>query len=304
MRPLPYLVLLALFLIGAGQSFADSSQPCLPDDSAPAVCAHNPLLHRKRIAVVDFTVPPVICCGCGPDSGTIAVRLSGLLSDMFISELTNSGAFDVIERSELDKVLNEQRLGHDALLNPATAPRLRQILGVDMILGGTLTEFGVKQQRRGALAALTGIFGLRLEGSTARVVIDTRLIDTSTAQILLTDTACAENSEHSLSFAGANPHQFLIAGNVGTREWAESRIGRATRAAVNEIACRLIAHFPVEASVAAVLPDNSAILNIGCFAGIRIGNIFDLVQISQVLDPTSGSVIYEGRKEARHPASD
>ena len=253
----------------------------------------NQFVHRKRIAVVNFEIPAVLCCGLGHDSDAIAARSSSLLSDMFISALTNSGVFDVIERTELDAVLREQHLGQEALSDPSTAPRLGRILGVDMILGGKLTEFGVKDQQNCGFAAISGLFGLRVRKSTARVVIDARLIDTTSAKIILAETGCAENSEQSIFFAGADPHHFLLTVDIGSREWLESRIGRATRDAVNQIADRLINMYPVEASVAAVMPDGSAVLNIGCLSGIRIGDTFDLVQISQVLDPCTNEVVYE-----------
>ncbi len=292
-RQLRFGVLAALLLLGMVQVGADGA----PDGVSGTGCPCASTLHRKRIAVVDFTIPPGVCCDCGGEASVAAARLSTLLSDMFITALANSGAFDVIERTELDKVLNEQRLDHEALVNPCTAPRLGRILGVDMILGGTLTEYGVKKDHSGFWAGVCGVVGLRLENSTARVTVDARLIDTTTAKIVLTDSCCAENCEHNLSFAGAScKDNVLVAGNIGSREWLESRVGRATRAAIDNIAARLIAHFPVEASVATVLPDGSAILNIGRLAGIRPGDIFDLVQLTQVCDPTSGEVIYEQRQ--------
>ncbi len=39
-----------------------------------------------------------------------------------------------------------------------------------------------------------------------------------------------------------------------------------------------------------------AVLNIGRFAGIKVGDKFDLTQVAQVTDPTTGQVIYEDRK--------
>ena len=292
-RQLRFFIFLAMLLLGMLQLCADDGPLC----PAGPVCPGAQLLHRKRIAVVDFTIPSGVCGDWGHDASAAAARMSSLLSDMFISALANSGAFDVIERTELDQVLNEQRLDRDALLNPSTAPRLGRILGVDMILGGKLTEFGVKEKRDGFLAGVGGIVGLRVEKSTARVTVDARLIDTTTAKIVLTEACCAENSEQNVSFAGAACHNnILLAADIGSREWLESRVGRATRAAVNAIAAKFIEHFPVEASIAATLPDGSAILNIGRLAGIRPGDIFDLVQLSQVLDPTSGEVIYEQRQ--------
>lgn len=296
-RQFQYFALMALLCCCVGPVFADTVQPVQPGDAV--VQPASQLLHRKRIAVVDFDVPIVVrhSWGFGRDADFGASRLNSVISDMFISALTNSGAFDVIERTQLDKVLAEQNLGREALLDPNTAPRIGKILGVDMILGGKLTEFGVKQNNGGGLAIIgRQLFGIGLQSSTARVSIDARLIDTTTAKVLQAETGSAENSETGLSFAGADFHHLVIAADFRSREWTQSRIGRATRDAVNQIVERILANYPIEAAVSAVLPDGTAVLNIGRTAGIKPGDKFDLVQASQVIDPATGQVIYEDRK--------
>ncbi len=311
-RLLMILSLLALLIVGVSPVFAQADHSANVDNeslpaggTAPVVSPQSPMmaspqspqgqiLHRKRVAVVNFEVPYELRHAWGRDGEAAAVRMNTALTDMFTSALANTGAFDVIERAQIDKLLNEQRLDRAALLDPATAPRLGKILGVNMILGGRLTEFGISQG--GGVGVATRLFSFGVHNSTARVTVDARLIDANTGKVLFTQTGVGENSEEGLRFIGIDFHRLAVATDFNSREWTESRIGRAARDAVNQIAANIAANYPIEAQVAAVLPDGSGILNIGHFAGIRVGDIFDLVQLSQVCDPATGSVIYEDRK--------
>jgi len=309
-----FFTLFSLLLFGTACIFAGDTDGTVDSQSVPpkpvvtagtagatgateTVRPVNPFMHRKRIAVVDFDVPPMLRHRWGHDGEAAAAHVGSLLSDMFTTALTNSGAFDVVERAELKRILYEQHLVRDAILDPASAPRLGKILGVDMILGGKITEFGIKNS--GGAIGIPGFrsfFAIGLKKSTARVVVDARLIDSSTAKILMTESGIGENSEQSLSFAGADFDHFVIAANINDKEWAGSRIGHATREAVEHIVATFAANFPVEASVVAVLPDGAAVLNIGRFAGIKPGDKFDIAQVSQVLDPNTKEVIYEDHK--------
>jgi len=63
------------------------------------------------------------------------------------TELVNTGKFTVIERSELQKVLDEQELGKKGVLDPATAARVGKVLGVQLFILGTVTEFSLDTQK-------------------------------------------------------------------------------------------------------------------------------------------------------------
>ena len=72
---------------------------------------------RKRLAVVNFEIPPTVYMGWGDDGHGAAERLGAVLSDMMITSLLQSGSFDVIERNELEKILKEQNLKAEGLLD-------------------------------------------------------------------------------------------------------------------------------------------------------------------------------------------
>jgi curli biogenesis system outer membrane secretion channel CsgG len=293
-----FAVTIALALLGAGIAPVQAQEETPANAEAKkSETPQSPTRRRKRVAVVNFEIPESLWSGWGGDGAAAAHRLSQVLSDMFTTALVKSGTFDVIERAELERILKEQKLGADGLLDPATAPKVGKILGVDYILGGKITEFGLKTKGGGGLGALTGGFlGVDIQKSTARAVIDARMIDTTTAKVLLAEQGTGENSESKFAFAGSDFSHFLASVNFESSEWTDSRIGRATRTAVEEVIGKITTIFPVEANVRAVLPNGSMILDLGRFSGIKVGDEFDVLRVEQIIDEDTGEVIYEERK--------
>jgi curli biogenesis system outer membrane secretion channel CsgG len=289
----------------AGQSEAEQkpqvAQPAQPGQPAK-------VSRRKRLAVVDFEVPLELVAtnrksGAGSETTSVQVRtavtrLGTIVSDMLISALLKQGSFDVIERTQLQKLLEEHQLGKEGLLDPATAAKAGKILGVDLILGGKLAEFGVKEHGTGGITIPVPFFGgVGIRKSTARAVVDARLVDVTTGRILMAEQGEGENKESGALFGGGNFFDFIGAVSFNTSEWTESRIGRATRDAVNQVVQKIIARFPMEATVLLVLPDGTAILDVGKFSGIKEGDEFDILRETLIKDEQTGEVVYRERKK-------
>ncbi len=67
--------------------------------------------------------------------------LGSAIAEMLVVKLSQVGGFQIIERSQLQKVLEEQKLGIKALFdNQSNIQKLGKLLGADAILVGTLTE--------------------------------------------------------------------------------------------------------------------------------------------------------------------
>lgn len=288
-----FVLLTALLLAGSLPLHAED-KPATPTPPAAR--------HRKRIGVVRFEIPPATLAGWysrGKVSPDTLERLNNVLTDMTISALVKTGAFDVIERTELEKVLAEQKLKAEGILDPDTAAKTGKVLGADLLLGGKLTEFGVKEKKTGVGGILANVgvgVGVDLKKSTARVVIDSRVIDSTTARILVAETGTGENSESGFLLVGTDFDNFIAGIDSSTKEWTESRLGRATRDAVDAIVQKLLETFPVEASVKGVLPDGGIILDLGRFSGVKVGDQFELMRETIVLDEETKEEIYRDHK--------
>ena len=86
---------------------------------------------KKSIAVVDFT-----------DLKGNPTELGRFLAEEFSVALTRTHkGFEVIDRAHLKAILAEHKLASTGLIDPATAKKLGQIVGADILLTGTMTPF-------------------------------------------------------------------------------------------------------------------------------------------------------------------
>lgn len=95
------------------------------------------------------------------------------VAEMLTTEMMSTGYFKVIERSELQKILEEQRLGLSGIIDDETAQQVGRILGVEGIVIGTVGEYGQKVA-----------FGSFSSGMVSVVAISLRLICVETGEII------------------------------------------------------------------------------------------------------------------------
>jgi len=79
------------------------------------------------------------------DSSDANPELSGLkvgLAQMLITDLTGDPKFDVVEREQLQAILDEQKLGHDGITSPETAAKIGKLLGAQKMLMGGYFKMG------------------------------------------------------------------------------------------------------------------------------------------------------------------
>jgi TolB-like protein len=99
------------------------------------MCSAQPKGPKLKIAVFEFR-----------DRGAyhywydMAVKLS----DMLITKLINTGKFDVVERSQLDRIMQEKALAQSGVVEEKEAMQAAQLAGADVILVGTASVAGDK----------------------------------------------------------------------------------------------------------------------------------------------------------------
>jgi len=87
--------------------------------------------NKQKIAVIEFS-----------DLNGIVTELGKYLSEELITKLFLTKKFQVIERQLLNKVLSEHKLNATGLIDETTAKELGNILGVEAIVSGTITDLG------------------------------------------------------------------------------------------------------------------------------------------------------------------
>ena len=160
-------------------------------------------------------------------------ELGSGVADIFIAEAYESQQFRITERAEIDKVLFEQDLAQSGRVNPETAAALRRIEGAELLVLGSVSEFGV--QTTGGGGRVLGIFGGSAETVTARVAVEIRLVDTVTAEIMAIGRGISEVSQRNVTVDVANVMTDLRVGRTGTTI-VDYAVRNAIRAAIENAA--------------------------------------------------------------------
>ncbi|MDQ3814391.1 MAG: CsgG/HfaB family protein [Armatimonadota bacterium] len=277
-------LLLTLLILLPGAQAVDANREKM---QAPASSSQLPV--GARIAVIAFN-----STGGSHFSGS---HVDQVVGDMLTTALRKAGV-RVIERLQLDAILREQNLAREGILDPATAVPAGKVLGAEYLLGVKATEFGVKDNRVGGAVGWGPLGGLQIRKSTARVVLDMRLLDARTGSVLLTETAQGKSVNRGGTLFGGTVLGGIALGgiDIGSREWAESSLGKASRQAVDGLVKKIVGavnNSPMarDGSVLAALPNGEVIVSLGSFDGLRAGDLLDAARVTVVRD-SKGAVVW------------
>ncbi|HYH02705.1 MAG TPA: CsgG/HfaB family protein [Bacillota bacterium] len=222
------------------------------------------------------------------------------VSDELVTALFNSGKFRVIEREQLDRVLEEQHLSSSGRIDSHTAARIGRILGVQILIMGKVTEFSTDSKGGMINVDDRHSIGLGIKSNTARVTIDARMVDTTSAEIKAAVSGRGEKKKTSLAISvDYNSIAF------GSNEFKKTNLGIALRDAVNDVAAQLADRSTEITPAAPTVFSPSAIscrvatvygsqiyLNAGANQGVKNGMKFKVFRIIRtVKDPSTGKVI-------------
>jgi curli biogenesis system outer membrane secretion channel CsgG len=163
-------------------------------------------------------------------------ELGSGVADIFVTEAFRSQQFRITERAELDKVLSEQDLATSGRIDSATAAEVGQITGAELIVLGSVSEFGVSTT--GGSGKVLGIFGGSAETVTASIAVDIRVVDAKTAEIVAIGVGRDSQSQSNVQIDILNVIKGLQAGQSGTTI-VDIAVRNAIRRAINEAASSL-----------------------------------------------------------------
>lgn len=187
-------------------------------DLRPFTLKPVPRVERYIIAVPSFSVGAgsvrIGSVDLSNEGEDFYRELGSGVADIFIAEAYESQQFRITERAEIDKVLFEQDLAQSGRVNPATAAAVGRIEGAELLVLGSVSEFGV--QTTGGGGRVLGIFGGAAETVTVRVAVEIRFVDTNTAEIMAIGRGVAQASQSNVSINMANVMTNLRVGRTGT----------------------------------------------------------------------------------------
>jgi len=229
---------------------------------------------KKRIAVSRFA----------DRSGTGYNHVGDGVADMLTTALVKSGKFIVIERAEFDKVLDEQKLGQAGVVTPESAPKVGKALGVELLVIGSVSEFGTKEN---TVSGGISMFGGGITKKTARAAVDIRLVNTTTGEVVAAETESGSESTTGLSVRYEDM-DFSNANN-----WNTTDIGKACREAVDncvELITKNFTKIPWSGRVLKVNADGTLLMKPGSEGNVSVGDEFEIFRMGEdVKDPDTGA---------------
>ncbi|WP_076790677.1 CsgG/HfaB family protein [Chlorobium sp. KB01] len=176
---------------------------------------------KPRIGVLRFTNHT----SAGWWSGSVGTDLQ----DMLIAELASTNSFRVLERKELDAVIQEQDLGASGRVNPKTRSKLGKITGAKYLVAATVSAFEQNTSGSGGGLSFGGI-SLGGKQDKAYMAVDLKVIEVETGEIFDARTVEATSKSSGLSL-GVSSGGFN--GNLG--QYKNTPVGKAIRACIMEI---------------------------------------------------------------------
>jgi curli biogenesis system outer membrane secretion channel CsgG len=262
---------------------------------------------KKRMAILNFeygTVQSSVAAifGTNQDVG------KGI-SDLLVQKLVEDGKYSVIERNAMDKVLNEQNFSNSDRADSSTAAKIGRVLGVDVVILGSVTQFGRDDKNTtvggGALGGFTnkfGIGGAQKRDAKAVVGVTARMVDTSTGEILAAVIGTGESKRSGSSLVGAGGSSGGAGGgafDMTSKNFGDTLLGEAVHQAVNSMAQQFDSKAEAiptrKVAISGLVADvtgSTLILNVGSKAGVKLGDTLEISRpVKSVKDPSTGKVL-------------
>jgi curli biogenesis system outer membrane secretion channel CsgG len=209
-------------------------------------------------------------------------NLGAAAADELTTQLVKTGRFTVIERTQLASILAEQNLGASGRVTQATAAKIGQLLGVQLIMTGSITQFSIERTS-------VGIRGIGGSYSNAESKLDVRLISTETGEIL----GVAEGQGNKRMGGG------YFRGVGAERTFDQGAAQEALRPAVENVVKSVAAQSDKFASIQPAAPegqvvgarDGSFFINRGQNAGVKVGQRFDVHRVTDEIKDADGRVL-------------
>jgi curli biogenesis system outer membrane secretion channel CsgG len=203
-------------------------------------------------------------------------RLGEAAADVFVTDLLNTGKFTMIEREKIDAILAEQQLGASGAVTSQTAAKIGKLLGVDLILTGSITQFSVDTTKAG----FRGIGGSITKG---KVVLQARLVNTSTGEIVV---AAEEKNDKKLIGAYGKGANFQQNYNYGL---ANEVMHPAVEKMVAKIVDKTAGMTPAAPEGRVIKVEGSKVwINLGAGAA-NVGDVFIVMRKGEeLIDPDTG----------------
>ena len=209
-------------------------------------------------------------------------KLGAAAADELATQLVQTGKYTVIERAQLDAILREQNLGASGAVTAATAAKVGKLLGVQLLLTGSITAFSIKRTSIG----LRGIGGTY---ANAESKIDARLVNTETGEVMIVAVGQGNKRMGGGYFKGVSAEQSFDQGAAQ----------EALRPAVEQVVAKLTEQSGSLQSMTPAAPEGQIVstragsyyINRGAGAGIKVGQKFTVHHLVDEIKDADGKLL-------------
>ncbi len=189
------------------------------------------------------------------------------LVDMLVTAFVKAKKFDVMERSSLLAIAEEQMLGASGLVDPEGAAKIGKLGGVQFMVVGVITQCGYSKKE-------TKAFGITGGQTTAHIGLDIRLVDTNTGQIMLAESFTKSKTAVGISTGGLRV------------DLAKGPISELAREVCNEIVREVM--FTVYPPKVIKVSNDKVTINYG-ESVISVDEVFEVYSLGEeLIDPDTG----------------
>lgn len=218
---------------------------------------------KRKVAIARFSNETEYAKGVFYDKDNDPIGRQAV--DILSTKLASTGKFLLLERQDLDKILEEMKIaGNNAFQN----------VGADYIIVGSVTEFGRKN------VGDVNIFS-RTKTQTVQAGVSIRLIDVSTGQIIYSEEAKGEAETSNTTVLG-----------YGERTGYDATLSdKAISAAIAQLVERVISNCMDRPWKSYILSfdANGLFISGGARQGVKINDEFNVVEKGkEVVNPQTG----------------
>jgi curli biogenesis system outer membrane secretion channel CsgG len=213
-------------------------------------------------------------------------KLGEAASDELTTQLVKAGEFSVIERQQIQAILAEQTLGMSGAIDAATAAKVGKLLGAQLVVVGSITQFSVDQKSAGI-----GRLGVSASVAQAESKIDARLVNVTTGEILVAVEGDGKKTIGGGQYKDVNLQRDFNAG------FAQE----ALRPAVEKTVQRILEQKEQLAAVGPAAPTMSVVgvregqiyIDRGANAGLKVGQKLTVMRVVDTIKDGRGNVLDE-----------
>jgi curli biogenesis system outer membrane secretion channel CsgG len=211
------------------------------------------------------------------------------MKEMLTDALVTSNRYRVIERLEIDSVMNELRFQYDGLTRKSGRAGKGRLKNVKYLIKGTITDFGHVSSSEGVLRQVD-YFEIFTSAQKAIMGMTLQVIEVESGEVVSSTRHEKAINARDVTVNGAYSKMAM-----GGGMFIRTPLGRATSEVIKEAVCQVttaIAARKWSPKVATLQPDGTIALNGGENRNMKNGSVFEVRGLGQaIINPENEDVL-------------